>query len=218
MAMADQIQAGPDPHEEAEELLPWYATGQLDRDEASRVEQHLLACAKCRAQLSFDRRMVSEFADLTPQIDSGWLRLQQRLQLGERTLARPTWWQRLATGTGEIWQALMRPSIAALAVAQLAFLIVAGSVLLSLSRPSYRALGSAPPPQSANIIAMFRTDTTESQLRSLLNTNGASLVGGPTATDAYLLRVPAQSRNAVLSRMRADRHVIMAEPIEAASS
>jgi hypothetical protein len=112
----------------------------------------------------------------------------------------------------------MRPSIAALAVAQLAFLIVAGSVLLSLSRPSYRALGSAPPPQSANIIAMFRTDTTESQLRSLLNTNGASLVGGPTATDAYLLRVPAQSRNAVLSRMRADRHVIMAEPIDGASS
>jgi len=112
------------------------------------------------------------------------------------------------------WRSLARPSVAAFAFAQLLFLVVAGSILLSLSRPAYRALASAPPPQSANVIAMFRPNTTESQIRELLQGNGASLVGGPTPADAYLLRVPARSRQAVLQRLRSDSHVLMAQPID----
>ena len=61
---------------------------------------------------------------------------------------------------------------------------------------------------------MFRADTTESQLRTLLQSNGASLVGGPTSTDAYLLSVPASSRPQVLAKLRSDRHVTLAEPID----
>ena len=38
-------------HDEAEELLPWYATGQLDPAERVLVEKHLSACADCRDQL-----------------------------------------------------------------------------------------------------------------------------------------------------------------------
>ena len=108
--------------------------------------------------------------------------------------------------------------MAAVAFAQLAFVIVAGSLLFSLSRPSYRALGSAPPPQSANVIVMFRGDTTESQLHHLLRGAAASVVGGPTSTDAYLLRVPGQSRAAAIAKLRSDRHVLMAEPIDGKSS
>ena len=81
------------------------------------------------------------------------------------------------------------------------------AVLLSLSQPAYHALGSAPPPQSANVIAMFRADTTEHEMRKLLRANGATLVGGPTSADAYLLRVPAVSRATVLAKLRSDRHV-----------
>ena len=65
---------------------------------------------------------------------------------------------------------------------------------------------------------MFRADTTEVQLNGLLRANGASLVGGPTPTDAYLLRVPASTRQAALARLRGDRHVLMAEPVDAAGS
>lgn len=108
--------------------------------------------------------------------------------------------------------------MAAVAFAQLAFVIVAGSLLFSLSRPSYRALGSAPPPKSANVIVMFRGDTTESQLHDLLRSAAASVVGGPTSTDAYLLRVPGQSRAAAIAKLRGDGHVLMAEPIDGKSS
>ena len=37
------------PHDEAEELLPWYATGQLEAVQRERVEAHLAECADCQA-------------------------------------------------------------------------------------------------------------------------------------------------------------------------
>lgn len=210
--MPDQIHSETNLHKEAEELLPWYATGQLESEEQLLVEQHLSNCAHCRRQLAFERRMVDEFAGLTPQVDTGWARLKQRLE------PRQSWRHRAARELALLRQSFMRPQVAAVAFAQLAFLIVAGSVLFSLSRPSYRALGSAPPPQSANVIAMFSADTTEPQLRHLLQSNGASFVGGPTPADAYLLRVPVKSREVVLVHLRADHHVLMAQPIDGASS
>jgi anti-sigma factor RsiW len=196
------------PHHDAEELLPWYATGQLDRDDAARVEQHLSSCAHCRRQLAFERRMVDEVPRLSPEVDSGWARIRRRLERRRGVSDRFRDW------TATAWRSLSRPAIATLAAAQLAFVIIAGTVLLSFGKPAYRALGSAPPPPSANVIAMFRPDTTEAQLRDLLEANGASLVDGPTATDAYLLRVPGSSRPEVLARLRNDGHILMAEPID----
>lgn len=210
--MSDPIRTEVQPHDEAEELLPWYVTGQLDAGDRALVEEHLSSCAHCRRQLAFERRMIDEFAGLTPEVDTGWARLKQRLEPRETLL---DW---IAHEAAAVWQSFRRPQVAVLAFAQLAFVIVAGSFLLSLSRPSYRALGSAPPPQSANVIVMFGPDTTESQLRALLQSNGASLVGGPTSTDAYLLRVAPASRQSVLAHLRADRHVLMAQPIDRASS
>jgi anti-sigma factor RsiW len=196
------------PHQEAEELLPWYTTGQLEGADQALVEQHLSGCAECRRQLAFDRRMIDELAALMPEVDTGWARLRQRLE------KRQSWWHKVGHEASAAWRTLARPSVAALAFAQLLFVVVAGATLLSLSRPSYHALASAPPPQSANVIAMFRPNTTESQIRELLQGNGASLVGGPTPADAYLLRVPARSRQAVLQRLRSDSHVLMAQPID----
>jgi hypothetical protein len=65
---------------------------------------------------------------------------------------------------------------------------------------------------------MFRADTTEAQMRTLLRANGASLAGGPTSTDAYLLRVPPRSRTAVLAKLRSDGHVVLAQPIDGPGS
>jgi anti-sigma factor RsiW len=201
-----------EPHHKAEELLAWYATGQLEGEELAIVEQHVSSCTHCRRQLAFDRRMVVEFAALTPDIDSGWARVRQRLVSKER------WWDKAARDAAAVWHAFNRPAVAAFAVAQIGFVVMAGALLVSLSQPDYRALGSAPPPASANVIAMFRPDTTQAQLGNLLRTNGASLVGGPTPTDAWLLRVPASNRQAVLARLRGDRHVLMAQPVDGADS
>ena len=126
-----------EPHHDAEELLPWYATGQLDGEDLSLVEQHLSNCAHCRRQLAFERGMVDEFARLSPEIDSGWTRLRQRVEAPHR---RETPWARLGNQAIELWHSLNRPAIATLAFAQLAFVVVVGALFLSLGKPDYRAL------------------------------------------------------------------------------
>lgn len=210
--MPNPIHTEARPHDAAEELLPWYATGQLEPDERALVEQHLSSCAHCRRQLAFERRMVDEFADLSPEIDTAWARLKQRIE-PRRVAPREPLWARVARDAADIWHSLSRPAVAALATLQLAIIGGAG-VFVSLSQESYQAMGSAPLPASANVIAMFRADATESEIRGLLQENGATLVGGPTPADAYLIEVPAQSRPAVLTRFRADNHVTLAQPID----
>ena len=212
--MPDPINAVTSTHHDTEELLPWYANGTLEGEDLALVEQHLSNCAHCRRQLAFERRMIEEYAGLTPQVDAGWARLQQRLEPSSRLPRRPGWRRGISRDLPAIWRTFNRPAVAAFAFAQLAFVLVAGALLLSLARPSYRALNSAPPPRSANAIAMFRPETRESELRALLQENGASLVGGPTSTGAYLLSVPARSRPAVLAGLRGDRHVLLAEAID----
>jgi len=212
-AMQDPALNLAEPHHQAEEFLPWYASGQLEGEDVAMVEQHLSGCAHCRRQLSFDRGMIESMAQLSPEIDSGWARLKRRI---ERPRASP--WDRIHHRAIEAWRMLTRPAIAGLAFAQLAILILAAAFLLQLSRPDYRALNSAQAPEAANVIAIFNPDTTESQMRALLNSTDASVVGGPTSAQAYLLHVPARSRAAVLSRLQSDPQVTMAQPIDGPAS
>jgi len=211
--MPNPIQTEVSPHDAAEELLPWYATGQLEPDERALVEQHLSSCAHCRRQLAFERRMVDEFADLTPEIDTAWARLRQKIEPPRLAARGTSLWDRVAREASDFWQNLSRPAVAALATLQLAIIGGAGA-FVTLSQESYQAMSSAPLPESANVIVMFGGDTTESQIRDLLQANNATLVGGPTPADAYLLEVPSQSRPAVLSHLRADDHVTLAQPID----
>src|SRR4051812_4766656 len=206
--MPDPIRSEDRLHDEAEALLPWYATGELDQADRALVEKHLPTCGQCQRQLAFEHRMVDEFQAFSPETDAGWARLRRRLE------PREAWRQRLVREGAHAWRQFSRPPVAALAFAQVAFVVVAGGLLLSLSQPSYRALGSAPVPAAANVIVMFRPDTTEAEIRRALGDSSASLVGGPTAADAYLLSVPAEARVSALARLRADGEITLAEPID----
>jgi len=196
------------PHDEAEELLPWYATGQLDAADRARVERHLLSCGDCREQLAVERRLIDEFQAMAPEVESGWVRLRGRIDTPVQVARAPK--QPFA----ELWAFLTRPAVAAIAVAQLAFVVIAGGALLSLSRPAYHVLGSAPVPADANVIVIFDADTTEGEMRGALGAAGASIVGGPTSADAYLLHVAPAERQNSLARLQADANVQLAQPID----
>jgi hypothetical protein len=197
-------------HAQAEELLPWYSTGQLDEKDQALVEKHLASCVACQRQLRFDERMIDELQSLDPQVDSGWSRLRGRI---ERDVRRPA---ALPQAFGGAWNLLRRPAVATLAAAQLAFVVLAGGVFLSLSRPDYHALGSATQPPPGNVIVIFRADATQKDILDALRSSGASLVGGPTSADAYLLRVPPERRAAALASLQAHQDVQMAQPIDEA--
>ena len=196
------------PHDEAEELLPWYATGQLDAADRARVERHLLSCGDCREQLAVERRLIDEFQAMAPEVESGWVRLRGRIDTPVQVARAPK--QPFA----ELWAFLTRPAVAAIAVAQLAFVVIAGGALLSLSRPAYHVLGSAPVPADANVIVIFDADMTEGEMRGALGAAGASIVGGPTSADAYLLHVAPAERQNSLARLQADANVQLAQPID----
>ena len=55
------------PHDEAEELLPWYVTGQLDATERERVEAHLADCASCRDEFVLERRRMQDLRSFSPR-------------------------------------------------------------------------------------------------------------------------------------------------------
>ena len=206
--MADPKLSSAGPHDAAEELLPWYATGQLDAADRARVERHLLSCGDCREQLAVERRLIDEFQAMAPEVESGWARLRGRIDTPVQVARAPK--QPFA----ELWAFLTRPAVAAIAVAQLAFVVIAGGALLSLSRPAYHVLGSAPVPADANVIVIFDAGTTEGEMRGALGAAGASIVGGPTSADAYLLHVAPAGRQNSLARLQADANVQLAQPID----
>lgn len=200
-----------DPHDETEELLPWYANGQLDAGDRTRVEAHLAGCARCQRQLNIDRRLVEEFRTIAPEVDSGWARLRRRIE-APVLRQRRNW---VAQAARDFVESFKRPVVVAWATAQIAFIAVAAALWPSLTQPAYQALGSAPAASAANVIVMFRPEAKEAAIRGALRASGASLVGGPTSADAYLLHVPAKSRPSALARLRADHDVAMAQPIDA---
>jgi anti-sigma factor RsiW len=205
-------------HDEAQRLLPWYVTGQLEPAELAQVEAHLATCAECQADVALERRLRSEVATLPLDTDAGWLRLRRRLAAPQRPSLRLTpglrrMLRRLSSRSGLVW------TLTAQAVFLAAFLLGVGAVLLSpLGRPAaYRTLGQAPAAASGNVIIIFRPDMPERELRRALLASNARLVGGPTPADAYVLSVPRPERVAALARLRAEPAVVMAEPIDAGS-
>lgn len=203
------------PHDEAEELLPWYANGQLDDADRAKVDAHLSSCAHCRQQLALDRQLIDEFQAMTPEVESGWARLRNRIAA---PVPVRTFKPKRPSALAEVWAFLSRPAVATLAAAQLAFVVIAGGTLLSLSRPVYHTLGSTPAPAAGNVIVMFRADATEQDIRDVLRSAGASIVDGPTPANAYLLHVAPRRRQVALSKLQSDNYVQMAQPIDGAGS
>lgn len=197
-------------HEEADGLLPWYATGEIEPRDRAIVESHLATCPECRDRLALERRVVDEFQTRSPEVDNGWARLRARIE----TPARRT--LKVGAVLHEVWQLLTRPAVAALAAAELAIIAIGGAVL-SFSQPAYQALGSASAPESANALVMFRSTATEQEIGKLLKATDATIVGGPTPAEAYLVHVPAAHRQLALSRLQSDSIVKLAQPIEGAA-
>lgn len=212
--MSNQISSDQKPHDEAEALLPWYATGQLDDREREHVEQHLLACSGCRAQLAVERRMVDEFRRSTPEVESGWARMRARIEMKAPSPEVTTTYRSLSATLAEFWSVLTRPVVAAIAAAQVGFVALASTLLIWLSQPAYHALGSSQAPASANMLVMFRASATVQDVRNALQGSGGTIVGGPTATGAYLIHVEPGQRQTALAKLQSNDDVQLAAQID----
>jgi anti-sigma factor RsiW len=210
--MAQIINLHGNPHDQVQELLPWFVNGTLDSSETERVEAHLAACAECRAELAGEQHLARAVATLPQSADSGWENMQQRLDAEpeyHRREASSFWRKRVPVG----W-AVATPLAAAAAFA-LAFVDVTPRQPLD---PQYRALGAAPVAQSANVVVQFEPGARVRDMQAALAAVDAHFVDGPTDTGAYMLRVDDSKRELALKRLRDDDVIALAEPIGGAAN
>jgi len=206
-------------HLEAQDALPWLANGTLAGAELERVQAHVEACARCRADLALLRtvhaagpgpdldvdpdRALARLVSHLPQLDTAPAPEQEKPGLLQR------WRDRLAANDRTWLRAAVAFQFGAIAV--LAALLARPGAQPDMP-DSYRALGAAGANGMARVVVTFRPDTPEAELRRIVRASGARIVGGPTVTDAWL--VGADGRlDPVLARLRAEPAVTLAEPL-----
>jgi hypothetical protein len=211
--MAEIIRLRGSPHEQAQQLLPWYVNGTLEADDAAMVETHLAECAECRADLAAEQALSREVAALPLDVEHAWSTLSDRIDAAgpPRRLAEPVPFLRRKVAIG--WA--LGGSFAAAAAVAFAVAVVPGAP--SPVGQTYRALGSAPTAAPGNALVMFRPDARDSDLRAALAKAGARIIDGPTASGAYVVRIAPASRAQALDGLRATPQIVLAEPIDPGS-
>nr|HET7858781.1 zf-HC2 domain-containing protein [Caldimonas sp.] len=196
------VRLGGDEHQAAQQLLPWLVNGTLAKTEAAQVGAHVAQCSACQADLAAQTHWRTLAADAAAHgdVDRGWAALRAQLDVAPTAAPRAQPW----------WRQGLQLAVAV----QAAVILVLAFALVSLLRPAepYRALGSAAV-VDANAIVVFRADATEAETSAALRAAGARIVGGPTAVDAYLLRLPDPTA-AALARLRAERAVASVESLQ----
>lgn len=202
--MVDIIHLNDDPHAQTQLLLPWHVNGTLRDPEAAQVAQHLSECAECREDFEMETALAREVRSLPGDADRGWAALKAQVEKRAPTPPRPPLFNRRIP---------LRWALLAQA-ASFAVLIPILALTLARPQPHYRTLGSASGPAAGNLIVIFKPEASEATLRTILTQSQARIVDGPTATDAYVLHVAADRRDAVLARLKGDRHISLAEAID----
>jgi anti-sigma factor RsiW len=201
-------------HMEAQQLLPWLANGTLADPELTRVQDHLEACAECRAELSLLHTLRGAGPSTAPEcdMDSALARLMPQLDESAPadTPTVPRTWRDRVAANDHLW---LRTGVA------LQFcVIVALGILLAKSPATpggqagdYRALAATPAVRSSMVVS-FKPETPEGEVRRILHASGARVVGGPTATGAWLLETDGAPATAAMI-LRAEPAVTFAESL-----
>jgi anti-sigma factor RsiW len=205
-----------DGHHAVQTLLPWYVSGRLDRAEMAEIDAHLADCPQCRAELAWECKMSAAQATVggvAGDADRGLAQLHSRIRASEE-LAPPMISRRPKPASGD-WPGLA-PWLRWLVGTQFAAILLLIGLQVVPLKPvePFHALGAAGQAGTGNVVVRFRPDATERDIRSALQDADARLVGGPTATDAYLLSVPAEHLVGALAGLRANRSVVLAESLD----
>ena len=212
------VQLGTDLHQKVQALLPWYVGARLDKAERARVEAHIAECPRCQAELAWEREVQAAYAQAASTVDDdatqGFAHLRDRIAADASPRPRRGLLARLKAQ----WRNTPAWTRWALAGQCVVVAALGGVVLVALAPdPAFRTLGGPASPAGAaaggNLIVRFRPDATEEEMRRVLRESEARLVYGPTATDAYLLAVPAGLESEAVKRLRSEHAVLLVEAL-----
>lgn len=209
--MNNVIKLHGDPHEQTQTLLPWYVNGTLDAAEAAMVEAHLVECAECTGELEFERAMGRRIGGLSMDVEQGWAAMRQRLETAAEEKAVPTaarvvpfLRRRVTLG----WAIVGQAAAAALV------LVAVGSLRQEPEVAQYHALGAPGAERVGNMVVLFSPETSERDIRALLDGAQARVVEGPLTTGAWILRVDDTRRDAAMALLRASPRIALAESLD----
>lgn len=205
-------------HRTVQELLPWFVMDRLSHDESDLVQRHLRLCTQCQADVEWQRKLQAATrprSNALPDPELALARLRPRL------LTRKP--RRSASAISRYFQKFWRGSAPwmgwvmagqAVALAGCIFLL---AVRFDNGAAAYRTLGTpgalGTDGTQANVVAMFKPTTTEAELRSILQKNGARIVDGPTVGDFYLLNVPNTQLVQTINTLHAEPAIVLVEPL-----
>jgi hypothetical protein len=220
------MNAGHQAHEEAQSLLPWLANGSLAGAELERVQSHVKVCAACRAELALLHTLRAANVDTAPagDADAALARLLPRLDAPDAPNAPgqplvqaspmpvPHGWRARLAANDRSW-------LRAAAAAQFCVIVALGAMLIrspaspGVQADAYRVLGASAGARHGLVLA-FNPETPEREIRRIVLASGARVVGGPTATGAWLLETET-APSAVMARLRAEPAESLAEELGA---
>jgi hypothetical protein len=186
---------GPLEPQDVEELLPWYVTRRVSREEARGIEAALKTMpdlAGKLAQVQREREAVSRAAEaVEPAPPETLQRLLQQVDSTRQwrvpRIESPSeagGWLKSAMGHNVVWQT----AFAAACVAVVAL----GIRLYNPAAPGEHGVaGNISGTGGATLLVTFQPTATAGDIASLLGGLGATIVDGPEAGGAYVLRLPA---------------------------
>lgn len=177
------------------EQTPWYLNETLSDEDRRWFEARLADDDRLASALEFDRRIALTLEQRAAEVpaDLGWDKLLRRVR-AERTETTPAaparpagLWARFADRLSGLFTPAVGTAMAAVLVAQT--VAIGFLVEREPSGAEYRSVGGVHP--TPVIRAIVEESVTEKQLRTALQSQGATIVAGPSQLGEYLLRVEA---------------------------
>jgi anti-sigma-K factor RskA len=211
---------------EIEALLPWYAAGTLRRRDQQRVEEALRNDPALARQAELAREELAETISLNESLGVPTARAMDRLMAAiddEALAARKRASARVVAGRFATFIASFSPRTLAIgaAVACLA-IAVQGSVLVSVltkSPVAQNLAADAAHGHGTYAMVRFAHEANAGEITQFLENYQATLVDGPRPGGFYRVRLGVtklakEEFVRVVSRMRHERIVASAEPVE----
>jgi anti-sigma factor RsiW len=212
---------------EIEALLPWYAAGTLRDRDRQRVEAALRNDPALARQAELVREELAETISLNESLGVPTARAMDRLMAaidGETLATRKPASPRVVAGRFATFIAGFSPRTLAIAasVACVAIALQASVLVSMLTRPAVEQnVAANDPVRSHGTFAMvrFAREASAAEITRFLENNQATLVDGPRPGGVYRVRIAVTKLardefTRIVSRMREDRVVASAEPVE----
>jgi anti-sigma-K factor RskA len=192
---------GPLEPQDVEELLPWYVTGRVSREEARGIEAALKTMpdlAGKLAQVQREREAVSRASEAVEPVPPETL--QRLLQQVETTRqwrvpkieshSEAGGWLKAAMGRNVVWQtALAAACVAIVALGVQLYNVPAGG--------SFGVAANINGAGGATLVITFQPGATAGDIGTLLTDLGAKIVDGPKPGGAYVVELPSSQSDDV---------------------